>query len=276
MGSDWGYLQKGYTCSLDFLISLKFSILFVCLNLNPPFLLQIKNLGFKSVAHYLIMTKRAPPESEVSSDAPQSAKRALPFEGMEITNDDGSDDKAMVVYTEINPQSEFDSTTVVESASSSGDIGRPIMESKTEEIGAAGKSVRKSDESESKPRRVGRPRKRPKKENTDAAEESVRVSAESDSARAGSQIGNIDAGVELAEVIETAEAEPVSDMNSPNTSAFIVNGSNSECVQRSTSSSSKETDGLEDSENVATGDEPLSTTEKPDASDSKADILLEG
>jgi len=54
------------------------------------FLAQIKSLGFKSVAHYLIMTKRAPPNSDRSAQKPHSAKRSLPFKDMVVSSDDRS------------------------------------------------------------------------------------------------------------------------------------------------------------------------------------------
>ncbi|XP_021751823.1 cell division cycle-associated protein 7-like [Chenopodium quinoa] len=107
---------------------------------------RISNLGYKSVAHYLITTKRAPPDAENSSDASQPVKRSLPFEGMELPNDTVSDDKAVVENTELNPQSENKAT-----------LG----------------------ESDPKSKGVGRPRKRSKKENTDAGEELVTVSEDS-------------------------------------------------------------------------------------------------
>lgn len=62
---------------------------------------KIKSLGFKSVAHYLIMTKRAPPNSNKSAQKPQSAKRSLPFEGMQVPSDERSrKELSMEVATE--------------------------------------------------------------------------------------------------------------------------------------------------------------------------------
>lgn len=72
---------------------------------------RISSLGYKSVAHYLITTKRAPPNSEENDNTPQSAKRSLPFEAMEVPADDGSghelnlDDKASGKKTDISSSS---------------------------------------------------------------------------------------------------------------------------------------------------------------------------
>ncbi|GAB4847034.1 hypothetical protein Ancab_026046 [Ancistrocladus abbreviatus] len=49
-----------------------------------PFYTKIKKLGFKSVAHYLIQTKRAPSDLEKSANTPQSTKRSLAFADIEV------------------------------------------------------------------------------------------------------------------------------------------------------------------------------------------------
>ncbi|KAL9245757.1 hypothetical protein vseg_019373 [Gypsophila vaccaria] len=66
---------------------------------------RISKLGYKSVAHYLIQTRRAPPADTVP-DTQQSAKRSLPFEGMEVHGEDCSEDLAGDTKTEITEQSE--------------------------------------------------------------------------------------------------------------------------------------------------------------------------
>lgn len=170
---------------------------------------RIASLGFKSVAHYLITTKRASPDSE-SSDAPQTAKRALPFEGMELPNDNCPDDKAVVEKTEINPQSENKAKVVGETDSKSA-VGERL-------------------------------RKRPKKEIIDAGEESVRVSGAAENESNSSVNGpnsststvnqpnsivrrsarrpmqeNIDVG-EVSVKASGTPGEPVSAMKGPNNS----------------------------------------------------------
>ncbi|KAG6405885.1 hypothetical protein SASPL_133479 [Salvia splendens] len=52
---------------------------------------KIANLGYKSVAHYLVQTRRADTdnESNVGSKVPVSAKRSLPFTDIEVTGEEG-------------------------------------------------------------------------------------------------------------------------------------------------------------------------------------------
>lgn len=50
---------------------------------------QITNLGYKSVAHYLVQTRRADKDSNVGSKVPVSAKRSLPFSDIEVTGEEG-------------------------------------------------------------------------------------------------------------------------------------------------------------------------------------------
>ncbi|KAL1538933.1 hypothetical protein AAHA92_27618 [Salvia divinorum] len=56
---------------------------------------KISNLGYKSVAHYLIQTRRAQTDKEnnVFSKVPVSAKRSLPFSDIEVTGEDGDRSK---------------------------------------------------------------------------------------------------------------------------------------------------------------------------------------
>ncbi|XP_047983134.1 cell division cycle-associated protein 7-like [Salvia hispanica] len=52
---------------------------------------KIANLGYKSVAHYLVQTRRADTdkESNAGSKVPVSAKRSLPFSDIEVTGEEG-------------------------------------------------------------------------------------------------------------------------------------------------------------------------------------------
>lgn len=213
MDSNWCYLQKGYTLLISEIYLHDVMLLFF----YSSFLLQIKSLGFKSVAHYLITTKRGPPDSENCSDAPPSAKRALPFEGLEMTNDDGSDDKAIVVLTEKIPESENDYTTAIMSASKpADDVDRSRNKSTKENTDAGSESVGASDKSAPKPRGVGRPRRSLKKENTDASQESGRASDETVSKprcagrpRKGSKKENTDAVEESARASDEPIPKPM-------------------------------------------------------------------
>ncbi|KAL1556984.1 hypothetical protein AAHA92_12529 [Salvia divinorum] len=52
---------------------------------------KIANLGYKSVAHYLVQTRRADTDKEcdLGSKVPVSAKRSLPFSDIELTGEEG-------------------------------------------------------------------------------------------------------------------------------------------------------------------------------------------
>ncbi|KAK4416251.1 Cell division cycle-associated 7-like protein [Sesamum alatum] len=71
---------------------------------------KISSLGYKSVAHYLIQTRRSNTDSDkdVGTKVPNSAKRSLPFSDIEVTK--GGDDlsKPNREYSNTDPQSVFD------------------------------------------------------------------------------------------------------------------------------------------------------------------------
>ncbi|KAL9229741.1 hypothetical protein vseg_005176 [Gypsophila vaccaria] len=127
---------------------------------------SIINLGYKSVAHYLIDTKRAPPEVDTNSDTEQSAKRCLPFEGIEIPSDVASDEKGTDSNTEPSRTPEG--------------VRRSGRTTKKENAGAGPESAIKSKVAEDQPvpekrslNRVGRPLKKSKKESVVSQEESL-------------------------------------------------------------------------------------------------------
>ncbi|KAG6398485.1 hypothetical protein SASPL_139947 [Salvia splendens] len=68
---------------------------------------KILNLGYKSVAHYLIQTRRAQTDkvNNVVSKAPVSAKRSLPFSGIEVTGEDSDLSKPSHECSNPNPVS---------------------------------------------------------------------------------------------------------------------------------------------------------------------------
>ncbi|KMT08750.1 hypothetical protein BVRB_6g134760 [Beta vulgaris subsp. vulgaris] len=232
---------------------------------------RIKNLGFKSVAHYLIATKRAPPESEKTSDASQSAKRCLPFEGMQLPDNNGSEDKALVTWTEINPQSD-----------NNGSDDKAVVEwseiNPQSEISAI--AARGSDQ---KSAGVGRPRKRSKKETIDAGEAIAARGSDQKSAGVGrprkqSKKETIDAGEACVRVNGSTENEPVSNMNGPNTTTSTGNESNSKRGTRQSTRKSKKENVDDDGEeskktSVTPGDELGSSMNSLNSSGSKVSSI---
>ncbi|KAL0377782.1 UNVERIFIED_CONTAM: Cell division cycle-associated 7-like protein [Sesamum radiatum] len=71
---------------------------------------KISNLGYKSVAHYLIQTRRSNRDSDkdVGTKVPNSAKRSLPFSDIEVTKGENDLSKKSSEYFNTDPQSEFD------------------------------------------------------------------------------------------------------------------------------------------------------------------------
>ncbi|KAL0332231.1 UNVERIFIED_CONTAM: Cell division cycle-associated 7-like protein [Sesamum calycinum] len=71
---------------------------------------KISNLGYKSVAHYLIQTRRSNTDSdkEVGTKVPNSAKRSLAFSNIEVTKGEDCLSKLSSEYSDTDPQSEFD------------------------------------------------------------------------------------------------------------------------------------------------------------------------
>ncbi|KAL2906133.1 hypothetical protein RDABS01_004843 [Bienertia sinuspersici] len=141
---------------------------------------EINNLGYKSVAHYLISTKRAAPEPEESSDATQSAKRSLPFEAIEQPNDDGSDDKEAVENIEINPHSEDNAAPAGGLDPKSEGGGRSRKRSKkelvsTSNVNDSNPSTLTVEGSDTK-RAVRKSGRKSKNENVDVSEDSVKTS----------------------------------------------------------------------------------------------------
>ncbi|XP_011099235.1 uncharacterized protein LOC105177697 isoform X2 [Sesamum indicum] len=72
---------------------------------------KISNLGYKSVAHYLIQTRCSNTDSDkdLGTKVPNSAKRSLPFSNIEVVSK-GEDDLSKISseYFNTDPQSEFD------------------------------------------------------------------------------------------------------------------------------------------------------------------------
>ncbi|KAK9670433.1 hypothetical protein RND81_13G201700 [Saponaria officinalis] len=126
---------------------------------------RISDLGYKSVAHYLVATKRAPPEVDTNPDTEQSTKLCLPFEGMEVPSD---------VADEKGTDSKTEPSQIPEGVRRSGRKSKKENTSDGRELAII--SVVAEDqpvcEMES-PKRVGRPRKKSKSENIDGGEESV-------------------------------------------------------------------------------------------------------
>ncbi|KNA08778.1 hypothetical protein SOVF_159710 [Spinacia oleracea] len=174
---------------------------------------RINKLGYKSVAHYLITTKRAPPDPETGSDDVQSAKRSLPFEGMELPNDSGSEDKAVIEKTEVNPQSENRVMTVAESGSKSASNGRSRKRSKKEIIDAGDKSS-EAAEHESISEMNG------PNSSTSSVEKSDSTPVVRRSTRSMKE--NVDAGEVSVKTNGTPGEEPVSAVKSPSNSESIT------------------------------------------------------
>ncbi|KAL3833386.1 hypothetical protein ACJIZ3_008122 [Penstemon smallii] len=73
---------------------------------------KISSLGYKSVAHYLIQTRRANTDSDksIGTKVPVSAKRSLPFLDTEVTPAENELSKSNKENLKIDLQSEFDAT----------------------------------------------------------------------------------------------------------------------------------------------------------------------
>ncbi|KAK9678589.1 hypothetical protein RND81_11G221700 [Saponaria officinalis] len=139
---------------------------------------RISKLGYKSVAHYLIQTKRAPPADAIS-DTQQPAKRSLPFEGMEVPGEDCVDDLSGDTKTEITVHSESNSTLDIDPIQTPN--GRRSSKRINKENADKGeKSAMIADVAEDAPvpdnksaEAIERPNKRCKTENVDSDEEIV-------------------------------------------------------------------------------------------------------
>ncbi|KAK4393358.1 hypothetical protein Sango_1806600 [Sesamum angolense] len=71
---------------------------------------KISNLGYKSVAHYLIQTRRSNTDSDKEGvlRSQNSAKRSLAFSNIEVTKGEDGLSKLSSEYSDTDPQSEFD------------------------------------------------------------------------------------------------------------------------------------------------------------------------
>ncbi|KAL0450277.1 UNVERIFIED_CONTAM: hypothetical protein Slati_1584100 [Sesamum latifolium] len=86
-------------------------VIYILLLWDAPYIQDmISNLGYKSVAHYLIQTRSSNTDSDkdVGTKVTNSAKRSLPFSNIEVTKGEDDLSKLSSEYSNTDPQSEFD------------------------------------------------------------------------------------------------------------------------------------------------------------------------